>query len=430
MNIKINWLGAVLLLLAATAISIFLVVAGVFERGSSAPTKLSYEELTGSVFLPTQNEPFRAPRVRELLLPTFENATSIWGATGRDARGHIWMGVSARSSGKSAHLFEYDPDGDAWQDRGAVTDKLKDVSLYSEGEGQVKIHSRIVPAGDGWLYFASTDEEGENAAIDAPPRWGGHLWRIHPERYTWQHLFAAREGLVAVSGAGRYVYALGYWGHVLYQYDTETARAKRVVVGSAGGHVSRNFLSDVRGHAYVPRLTAASDGSVSVALVEYDPSLKEIAATTLDFYLDKNSLESNHGIVALAYLPDGRMLFSTHLGHLYRIEPRQDERSPVTAVGWLHREGQAYAPSLFSFGGNSLVAGIARRPAGFDWVVSSLEPRVSSSFPLELGALRKVLLYGSITRDNAGRLYVGGWAENEKTPGQQRPLALQIDPGK
>jgi hypothetical protein len=35
-----------------------------------------------------------------------------------------------------------------------------------------------------------------------------------------------------------------------------------------------------------------------------------------------------------------------------------------------------------------------------------------------------VLLYGSVSRDNAGRFYVGGWAEG--STGGQRPLVLQI----
>ena len=39
----------------------------------------------------------------------------------------------------------------------------------------------------------------------------------------------------------------------------------------------------------------------------------------------------------------------------------------------------------------------------------------------------KVLLYGSVGRDNAGRAYVGGWAADGI--GGQRPLLLQIDLG-
>lgn len=418
------------MLLLLVAAAILVVGYGWFGARAPDPVKFSYEELTGSLFLPAPKEPYRAPQVRELRLPAFENATSVWGALGRDIRGHIWAGVSAMSNGQSAHLLEYDPDADTWQDRGAVLDKLKDVSLYSEGEGQIKIHSRIVPASDGWLYFASTDEEGEKADTEAPPRWGAHLWRIHPERLGWQHLVAVREGLVAVSGAGRYIYALGYWGHVLYQYDTATGRAKRVVVGSVGGHVSRNFLADVRGHAYVPRLSAGPDGKIAAALVEYDAGLKELAATPLEFYLNKGMPESNHGIVGLAYFPDGRMVFATHIGQLYVIEPRDAGPAAVVAAGWLHPDGEAYAPSLFSLGGNHLIAGVARRQTGFEWVIGDLGARSASAFSLDTKGLQKVLLYGSISRDNAGRVYVGGWAASANDPGKQRPLVLQIDPGR
>jgi hypothetical protein len=428
MNIKLTWLGAALLVLAATAISTFLVVVGWIGGNRAAPRKLTYPELTGSVFLPPPNDPFKAPHVRELRLPAFDDATSVWGATGRDTRGHIWVGVSAMSAGKSAHLLEYVPDADTWHDRGAVLEKLKDIALYTEGQGQIKIHSRIVTANDGWLYFASTDEEGERADIDAPPRWGGHLWRIHPERYTWQHLFAAPEGLVAACGAGRFVYALGYFGHVLYQYDTANGQANRVAVGSVGGHVSRNFLADLRGHAYVPRLSAGV-GRVSALLVEYDAGLKEVGATPLEFYLGKESPESNHGIIGLAYLPDGRMLFTTHVGYLYMVEPRENERAAVTPMGWVHPDGVAYTPSLFSIGTDNLVAGIGNRRGEVEWIVANPGARLSLSFPLDTKGLRKVLLYGSISRDNAGRVYVGGWTENENNPGRQRPLVLQIDPG-
>lgn len=427
MSRRFIWLsGGIVLLVGGTAFT-YLLFPAWLGLNATPPKAFSFEGLTGSLFLTAPKEPFKALQVRELVMPSFGNATSVWGATGRDTRGHIWVGVSARSGGKSAHLFEYDPDADTWYDRGAVIDQLKAVSLYSEGQGQIKIHSKIILGGDGWLYFASTDEEGERIDIETPPRWGAHLWRIHPERHAWQHLVAVRDGLVAVSGVGRYVYGLGYWNHVLYQYDTASGRAKRVVVGSAAGHVSRNFLADAHGHAYVPRLRAQPNGPVSVALVEYDESLKEIGSTPLEFYLDKGSPESNHGIVGLAYLPDGRMVFTTHIGHLYMIEPRDKTPATVTALGWFHPDGEAYAPSLFSFGGTNWIAGVARRREGFEWVVSDLNARLAAAFPVDTKGLQKVLLYGSISRDNAGRVYLGGWAEGE--PGKQRPLMLQIQPG-
>jgi hypothetical protein len=64
-------------------------------------------------------------------------------------------------------LLQFDPDTGAWHDRGTVVDQLKSAGLYRQGEGQVKIHSKIVPGDDSWLYFASTDEEGEMEALAA-----------------------------------------------------------------------------------------------------------------------------------------------------------------------------------------------------------------------------------------------------------------------
>jgi hypothetical protein len=405
------------------------------DRPGSGKRLHSYEELTGSVFLPLPKEPFRAPTVRQLSVPPTQDATGIWGAFGRDPRGHIWVGVSASRNRMSAHLLEYDPVADTWRDHGSVVDRLKAAGLYRDGMGQTKIHTKIVPAQDGWLYFASMDEEGERSDGSALPRWGGNLWRIHPQRGTWKHLAAVPEALIAVAGVGRYIYALGYWGHVLYQYDTENGTTKRVTVGSVGGHISRNFLADARGHAYVPRLRTQPNGSVSATLVEYDSDLKEVGSTSLAFYLHKERRpEANEGIVALAYLPDGRMLFVTHPGHLYQIaqETGGGTRAAVTPLGWLDPDGKTTnMPSLFVLGGSAIVGGIGRRgSSAYQWIVFDLTSRASVAAPLDVQSLKRVLLYGSITRDNDGRMYVGGWTPIDDKGTGLRPLVLQLDPGR
>ncbi len=390
--------------------------------GSESP---SYEDLTGSLFRASPQHPFAPPIVREIALPSLRDGACIWGATGRDQDGHIWVGVSANAPGSSAALLQFDPETGAWHDRGTVVDQLKAAGLHRQGEGQNKIHSKIVPGADGWLYFASTDEEGETEGT--LPRWGGHLWRTKPDMQRWQHLLAVPEGLLAVSGVGRYVYALGYWNHVLYQYDTITGEHHRVVVGSMGGHVSRNFLADGRGHAYVPRLVAQPGGTVSAAMVEYDSELREVATTPLENYLGTLSPYANHGIVGLAYLADGRLLFTTHRGQLYMIQPRVDLPALVTPLGWFHPDGEAYAPSLFALDGAGLVAGVTERNGRYEWVVLELKTRISGAFPLDTKNLQGVLLYGSANRDRTGRAYVGGWTSSGS--GGTRPLLLQIDPG-
>jgi hypothetical protein len=415
--------GMAVTLLCGFAATIYLVRPHLAGDTPEVPAR-AYEAQTGSRYLPLPKNPFQAPIVRELDVPSFADATSVWGATGRDDDGGIWLGVSAAHGGMSAHLMLYDAATDSWQDRGTVLDQLAAAGLRREGEGQVKIHSKIIPANDGWLYFTSMDEDGEDASANLPPRWGGHLWRIDPRTNQWQHLLAAREGLIAAAGVGRYVYALGYWGHVLYQYDTSTGAAKSVLVGSVGGHVSRNFVADVRGHAYVPRLATQPNGKVLTKLVEYDVNLQEVAATPLDYYLGSESPAANHGIVGLAYLADGRIVFTTHRGHLYAIDPTLGGSASVKAVGWFHPAGEAYAPSLFTFNGKSVLAGVTQRAGRYEWVVFDLTTGISFAFPLDTKGLRNVLLYGSVSRDNTGRFYVAGWASGPT--GGQRPLVLQI----
>lgn len=386
----------------------------------------SLAQRTGSTFLPLPGDPYSSPRLKIIPVPDFPGADAIWGATGRDQHGHIWIGVSADGGEHSAHLMEYDPALDQLHDRGDVLSKLSSAGLLREGEQQIKIHSRIVVADDGYLYFSSTDQQGERGDGSALPRWGSHLWRIHPETKQWQHLHAVPEGLTSVAGGGRWVYALGLWDHVLYQFDTRTGQLNKVTVGSVAGHMSRNFIADLRGHVFVPRVRGQE-----VTLVEFTPGLEEIAATPLHDYLGRGKPRKNHGIVGLVYLKDGSMVISTHVGHLYRITPRESGPSRVEALGPFDPFAPAYSPSLFSFAGERYVVGVMRKkrdykgdPRRHAWQVFDLERGRSSrvEFPLD----GKALIYGSITRDDAGRFYVGG-RHNNPDSGQSEPLLLQID---
>lgn len=408
-------LGRRRFVLAAAAL-----VAG---AGPASAQITEVEKRTGSRFAPLQGDPWRAPRTRILDAPDFADANSIWGATGRDASGHIWIGVSAKVPGGSAHLMRFDPASSEWRDHGSVVERLAEAGALHPGAGQVKIHSKIVPGDDGRLYFTSMDEEGEAEDGSALPKWGSHLWRIDPVSGRWEHLLAAPEGLVAAAGGGRWIHALGYWDHVLYRFDTVTQEQRRVVVGAVGGHVSRNMIASPDGHAFVPRVTRDSYGTLRAALVEFDADLQERAATPLEFYFGEAPSAEDHGIVGLAALADGRSLFTTHAGQLYSIEPREGAAARITALGWFHPRGASYAPSLFALDGRTLVAGIARRDDRYEWIVFDLASRTSRAFPFDTHDVPGPLLYGSITRDDAGRCYVGGW---RSTPDGHRPLLIQV----
>ena len=369
-----------------------------------------------------------SPKVTVVPPPDFWGAYAIWGATGADSRGHIWIGITSNDDGpdRSAHLYDLDPVTGTFVDKGAVVAELARLKARRPREVQMKIHSKIVVGADGLLYFASMDEEGEVADGSVYPTWGGHLWRLS-RTGAWQHLRTTREALIAVAAGGPYVYALGYFNHVLYQYHTTTGAMKSVAVGSTGGHVSRNFVADARGHAFVPRITRARTGSPAAALVEYDADLKELGATPLPEYFEGEN-DDSHGIVAVCPGANSSWLIATGKGRLYQIVPQASGPSTVTDLGWFHPAGSRYTPSLFRDEATGTIYGIAYASSSggktFDWITRTADGK-SSVAPLPYGNRRELpdegVLYGSMTKDAQGRFYVVGTMNH-------KPVILQVTP--
>lgn len=365
----------------------------------------------------------RPPRLRAITLPAFPGVNAIWGATGSDSRGGIWAGISALGGGNSAHLVEFDPTISRVFDRGDVLSELAKLGPRPGEESQNKLHSRMVQAGDGWLYFASTDEVDEsNTSL---PRWGSHLWRLRPGVGRWEHILAVPEGLIALAAVGRWVYALGLWDHVLYCHDTLTRLTTRTVVGAVAGHMSRNFVVDGAGHAYIPRVTMGADRLVA-SLIEYTPALEIVGETPLEHYADTANPAAAQGITGFVPLADGSQVIATSVGHLYRVTPRAYGAASVLPLGWFHPEGAAFVPSLFTWDGVRHIVGLARDAVmAWQWVVYDLTTRRGTAQPFNHGETEKpLLLYGSMTSDQQGRFYIGG----RRRQGDQRfPVLLQLD---
>lgn len=408
--------------LTAVVVTATLVLARAQSPGRVLTT---YEDLVNTRFGPPVDSNGRL-EVSQIPLPKLEGAYAIWGSTGRDHRGHIWFGVSSYGSKpNSAHLIEFIPEQSQVINRGDVVSELKRTGVYRPGEAQMKIHSKIVEAGDGNLYFSSSDEEGEEEDGTRLPRWGSHLWRYRLRDNRWEHLAAVPEGVIAMSGIGMRMYALGYFDHVLYQLDCATGKTRSVRVGSVDGHISRNLLSDEHGHAYVPRMTSRL-GEVSVSLVEFNAALQQIGETPLRHYLDRGQPPVDvHGIVGLQYLADKSIVFLTHVGYLYRIVPHEDRQADVSEVGWFHPGGEAYVASLFTLDGSRYLAGVSNREGAYQWVVYDLQTKKGVAHPLDLPpGVRDGALYGSLTRDNAGSFYAVGTYPIE--PEKSAPVVLQM----
>ena len=258
--------------------------------------------------------------------------------------------------------MEYNPDNDTVTGRGDVLDVLHAQGLLRPGESQSTIRTRIVQAADGYLYFASTDEEETTNAEASPVVRGSHLWRLRPPDGKWEHLLAARENLVAIAYGGPYVYVLGYPDHVLYQYDRTTGEVRSTKVGSSEGRFSNHFLADNRGHAYVPRLRHAPAGIVAT-LVELNRDLEEVAETPLD-PPGQTERDDLLGLVAVQPLADHSQTFITAAGFLYRIVPGEGDRpAKVSALGAFHPRKDAHIVALFSPDGQRVPYGSRPAPA-------------------------------------------------------------------
>jgi len=389
-----------------------------------------------TVTLPPAQRNAPAPTVRRIELPEIPNADAIWGAVGRDHRGHIWFGItiSDKVDRPSAHLVEYNPSADKAYDRGDVISELKRCKAYRPGEGQLKIHSRICQAGDGHLYFVSMDEAGEEMETEVLPTWGGHLWRYRIAENRWEHLLTVPEGMLALAAGKRHVYALGYFGNVLYRYDTATGKSKRLRVGALDGHVTRNIFVDARDHVYVPRVRIdPARGRPVASLVQLDPQLKEVAETPLRGYLPGRPFNS-HGITAFHRMRDGGALLVTHDGYLTRVRLQPGGPAKLELLGYPHPRGPAYVSTLFAdAGGRRFFSVIQARRGRRQWLIYDLATRSASTAPFEIEDSRldrgRDLLYGSGVRDNDGNCYVVGRHSLGRGKGHE-PIVLKVTPAK
>ncbi len=375
-----------------------------------------------------------APTLVPIELPRIHAAAAIWGATGRDHRGHIYFGISCDGAKDlSAHLVEYDPDTGRTTDVGGAVEQLKRLNLAKPGHEQNKIHSKIWQASDGYLYFTSMDEGGEAEDGSALPTFGSHLWRIRPGApadQPWEHLAEFREAALATGIGGKWLYILGYYGHVLYQFDLEKKHISNMVrVGAIGGHTTRNFIVDERGYVYVPRVEKEN-----CFLVEYDTDLRESVAIPLAGYSTTPDATS-HGIVGVAPLKGNRFAFTTDQGRLYRLDPRTTGTA-LSDLGNFHPAGPTYAPCLFSLDGEQNLCGLATRPGPgeptYEWVVHDLKTQTvgltAVTVPLADANTKGLLIYGHTTRDNEGRCYLVGRYLKPGTPDLSIPAAWQLKP--
>jgi hypothetical protein len=401
----------------------------------------------------------QAPKIRELRLPLSDGDEAIWGATGRDAKGRIYFGLASKASSElSAGLLQFSPRTGEAKLLGRVDEWLSGNASNRNTSLQDKIHSKLFEAIDGNLYFASQDETDEVTDGSANGKAGGHLLRLNHSTGKVESVLHTPEALISVGCSGRYIYALGYFGSTIYQFDTKTQKVHSILVPNYGGHVSRNLLVTPTGHVMAIRVTPTAsedtrpgtnwttpvahddakeqfvlseEGSpkrrVFVELVELDTQLKELHAWPLDGY-EAHGHTSSHGITSFSSQMDGSILFTTQNGMLWRVYPSGENPGRLESLGWIHPEGESSSIAMFAPTGRDFVIAVSKLEGRFDLLVYYLKLRESVPILLDPDSDTVFnqplhLLYGSETLDDYGNAYLAGW---KRMPTGYEPLALQL----
>ncbi len=367
------------------------------------------EARLGTVFTAVEDKHFKPPQLYPLSLKLDPLGAALWGATGRDDRGNIYFGLSSYANiGNTAQIYQFNPSTGTLIEQSDVISQLKQANLYKTGMSQIKIHSKIYQANDGYLYFSSFDELGESASRGVLPTYGGHLWRKKPDSLEWEHLLATNEALIAVNTDGRFVYAMGYWGHVLYQFNTLNQRMNRVTVSKHKSHVSRNFIVTSHGDVFVPRISGSNNETID--LVQYNSDLKEVTSHAMNEYLHP-SWEFDHGIVSYSSMKNGDVYFATSIGAIYKLAKQANQQYQLTLQQTIADKDNvgAYLPSMFTINGEDFIVGMGYHRIAKQYFWYLYETTTNTVLTYELPEMDKsTLVYGSSTKDNLGNMYMVG----------------------
>jgi hypothetical protein len=397
------------------------------EQQNQDVVRRTLDQRLGNHFNEVSLKHFKPPNVTQLEIPIISEDSVLWGAKGRDDFGHVYFGVSTYSkNADTAFLYQYSPHNNSLIKQSDIISQLKKAGLYTDGISQNKLHSKFYQADDGYLYFTSFDEQGENGKKGILPIHGGHIWRKKPDALNWEHIRATKEALIAVNTDGRFVYALGYWGHVLYQYDMQAQVTNQIRVGAIDGHISRNFLVSQNGHVFVPKVEFSANNTLIVNLNEYDNALNLVASTPIEHYLYDNKY-SKHGIVSYINMKNGDIYFVTAVGALYKISPTSNDRHQVSFEIFLSdtNEVGGYFPSLFSINGENFLVAFGRlsNSKHYSWFVYETSTKTTATYDFK-NFDNKNLFYGSVTRDNFGNLYVVGVDQSNRA--KHKPIILKF----
>jgi hypothetical protein len=121
------------------------------------------------------------------------------------------------------------------------------------------------------------------------------------------------------------------------------------------------------------------------------------------------------------------MYFVTGVGALYKISQNSHGKHEVTFEVFLSETGDkgGYFPSLFSINGENFLVSFGRQPSSkhYSWLIYETSTKTTAIYDLKTFT-NKNLLYGSVTRDDLGNIYVVGVDQSIKS--KHQPMILQL----
>ncbi|WP_395344648.1 hypothetical protein PN836_007755 [Ningiella sp. W23] len=368
---------------------------------------------------------FKPPLLKQLPLVIDETGEMIWGAATADVDGNLFFAVSSyQQDNNSASLLKYIPDSALTIPRSDVITQLASEGNLDDDIIQDRIQGNMAMAEDGYLYFVSMDYKTETR--EKQSLYGGRLWRKLPQSTNWDLVLNSDASLATVHTHGQFVYTLGHWGHVLYQYNTQTQRSTNIPVGSVPGHYSRDFLVDASGSIFVPRIEKLQDGEINAVLVEIDESLGVADFHPLNHYWNGDGF-GNHGIVSQTLMENGELYFVTSGGYLYKITQNEVGRNVVHELGLFDtQQTNMYISALYSPDNNSLLVGLGRSKEHdeYRWFIRELNTQTTVSYPIVEMPKQSLLLYGAGKNEQGLPLIVGGDKRGTDT---YRAVAYEIE---
>ncbi|MCH2057397.1 MAG: hypothetical protein MK214_12485 [Thalassotalea sp.] len=198
----------------------------------------------------------------------------------------------------------------------------------------------------------------------------------------------------------------------LYQYDTQTNEFKQITIGSTSTHVSRNFVVDENGHAFVPSLQLNDFNELVVNLNHYDTELRLLGSYPMTSY-QKDPIKYHHGIIAYTALENGDIYFTTSDGGLYQLALNASGGEKLTLKGNMHEVDSPYTAPLFPLAGKIMVTGLSQytenKKRKYAWVNYETQNQLSIAHDIDINLPG---LWGTITKDDLGNMYLGGWDHN------------------